>query len=216
MQDRHSKINASLFLFALGICLTIYFSEELLNLGGQLYLGWGSFFIIYLMSKVKHFRNQPWRSIFIVLALFVSCRYIAWRIFDTLIYTGFFDFIGTALLFLAELYGFSLFLLDMFVNFSPISDEIIPLPKEESALPTVDIFIPTYDESEAIVRMTVTAATQIDYPKGKFNIYILDDGGTHAKRRSKEFGAKAWRRHYSLRRLARNLGVHYITRESNQ
>ena len=216
MQDRHSKINASLFLFALGICLTIYFSEELLNLGGQLYLGWGSFFIIYLMSKVKHFRNQPWRSIFIVLALFVSCRYIAWRIFDTLIYTGFFDFIGTALLFLAELYGFSLFLLDMFVNFSPISDEIIPLPKEESALPTVDIFIPTYDESEAIVRMTVTAATQIDYPKGKFNIYILDDGGTHAKRRSKEFGANAWRRHYSLRKLARNLGVHYITRETNQ
>lgn len=216
LRDRHSRITASLFLFAVGVGLMIFFAEELLNLGGQLYLGWGSFFIIYLMSKVKYFRNQPWRSLFIVLALFVSCRYMAWRIFDTLTYTGFFDFIGTALLFLAETYGFTLFLLDMFVNFSPMSSEIIPLHKDESTYPTVDIFIPTYDESESIVRMTVTAATQIHYPKERLRIYILDDGGTHAKRRSKETGAKAWRRHYDLRRLAKELGVQYITRDVNQ
>jgi cellulose synthase (UDP-forming) len=216
MNDRNLRITASLFLFAIGIGVLIYFAEALLDLGGQLYLGWGSFFIIFLMSKVKYFRNQPWRSIFIVLALFVSCRYIAWRIFDTLTYTGFFDFIGTALLFLAEMYGFSLFLLDMFANFSPMSSKIIPLPKDEKSYPTVDIFIPTYDESESLVRMTVTAATQIQYPKEKLRIYILDDGGTHAKRRSKEKGHQAWRRHYSLRRLAKELGVDYITRDTNQ
>ena len=216
LRDRHFRITASLISFALGIGLMIFFAEELLNFGGQLYLGWGSFFIIFLMSKVKYFRNQPWRSLFIVLALFVSCRYMAWRIFDTLMYTGFFDFIGMALLFLAECYGFSLFLLDMFVNFSPMSSEIIPLPKDKASYPSVDIFIPTYDESEAIVRMTVMAATQIQYPKDKLNIYILDDGGTHAKRRSKETGHQAWRRHYSLRRLAKDLGVHYITRDTNQ
>ncbi|MBU3628878.1 UDP-forming cellulose synthase catalytic subunit [Polynucleobacter sp. AP-Reno-20A-A9] len=216
LQDRHSRITVSLCFFALGIGVMIYFAEELLNLGGQLYLGWGSFFIIYLMSKVKYFRNQPWRSLFIVLALFVSCRYMAWRIFDTLTYTSFFDFIGTAMLFLAETYGFTLFLLDMFVNFSPMSSEIIPLSPDESSYPSVDVFIPTYDESESIVRMTVTAATQIQYPKEKLNIYILDDGGTHAKRRSKETGNAAWRRHYSLRRLAKELGVQYITRDTNQ
>ena len=213
--DRHLRITATLFLYAFGIGLMIYFAEELLNLGGQLYLGWGTFFIIFLMSKVKHFRNQPWRSLFIILALFVSCRYIAWRIFDTLTYTGFFDFIGTALLFLAEMYGFSLFLLDMFVNFSPMSSKIIPLSKDEATYPSVDVFIPTYDESESLVRMTVIAATQIQYPKEKLNIYILDDGGTHAKRRSKENGHKAWRRHYRLRRMAKDLGVHYITRDTN-
>ena len=216
LRDRHTRITASLFLFAFGIGVMIYFAEELLNLGGQLYLGWGSFLIIFLMSKVKYFRNQPWRSLFIVLALFVSCRYMAWRIFDTLMYTGFFDFIGTALLFLAEVYGFTLFLLDMFVNFSPMSSEIIPLPQDDSSYPSVDVFIPTYDESEGIVRMTVTAATQIQYPKEKLNIYILDDGGTHTKRRSKENGDKAWRRHYNLRKLAKELGVHYITRDTNQ
>ena len=216
LRDRHSRITASLCMFAVGIGLMIYFAEELLNFGGQLYLGWGSFLIIFLMSKVKYFRNQPWRSLFIVLALFVSCRYMAWRIFDTLTYTGFFDFIGTALLFLAETYGFTLFLLDMFVNFSPMASEIIPLSKDESNYPTVDVFIPTYDEAESIVRMTVTAATQIQYPKEKLQIYILDDGGTHAKRRSKDSGAKAWRRHYNLRKLAKELGVNYITRDTNQ
>ncbi|MBU3582273.1 UDP-forming cellulose synthase catalytic subunit [Polynucleobacter sp. AP-Capit-er-40B-B4] len=216
LRDRHSRITASLCMFAVGIGLMIFFAEELLNFGGQLYLGWGSFFIIFLMSKVKHFRNQPWRSLFIVLALFVSCRYMAWRIFDTLTYTGFFDFIGTALLFLAETYGFTLFLLDMFVNFSPMASEIVPLFKDESNYPSVDVFIPTYDEAESIVRMTVTAATQIQYPKEKLQIYILDDGGTHAKRRSKDSGAKAWRRHYSLRKLAKELGVNYITRDTNQ
>ena len=216
LRDRHSRITASLLMFAVGIGVMIYFAEELLNLGGQLYLGWGSFFIIFLMSKIKYFRNQPWRSLFIVLALFVSCRYMAWRIFDTLIYTGFLDFIGTALLFLAELYGFTLFLLDMFVNFSPMSSEVIPLSEDEASYPSVDVFIPTYDESETIVRMTVTAATQIQYPKEKLNIYILDDGGTHAKRRSRETGHQAWRRHYNLRKLAKELGVQYITRDTNQ
>ena len=214
--DRHTRITITLLFFGIGIGFTIFFAEELLNLGGQLYLGWGTFFIIYLMSKFKMFSNQPWRTIFIILALFVSCRYVAWRIFDTLIYTNFFDFIGMALLFLAELYGFTLFILDMFVNFSPMSTEILPLPKDESLYPSVDIFIPSYDESEVIVRMTVTAATQINYPKEKLRVYILDDGGTHTKRRSKESGEKAWRRHYSLRKLAKELGVNYITRETNQ
>jgi cellulose synthase (UDP-forming) len=214
--DRHTKITATLLFFGFGVGLTIFFAEELLNLGGQLYLGWGSFLIIYLMSKFKAFGKQPWRTIFIILALFVSCRYIAWRIFDTLIYTNLADFIGMALLFLAELYGFTLFLLDMFVNFSPMSTEIAPLPKDESVYPSVDVFIPTYDESETIVRMTVTAATQIDYPKEKLRVYILDDGGSHAKRRGKEAGDKAWRRHYALRKLAKELGVGYITRETNQ
>jgi len=216
MRDHHFRVTGALFLFVFGIGLIIFFAEELLNFGGQLYLGWGMFFIIFLMSKLKFFGNQPWRSLFIILALVVGCRYFAWRIFDTLSYTGFFDFIGTALLFLAEFYGFTLFLLDIFLHFSPKSSQIIPLPQDRESYPLVDIFIPTYDEPESIVLMTVTAATQIQYPKEKLRIYILDDGGTLAKRRHKETGHAAWRRHYSLRKLAHDLGVEYITRDTNQ
>lgn len=216
IRDRHLRTTATLLLFAFGIGLVIFYAQELLNFGGQLYLGWGLFFIIFLMSKVKLFGRQPWRSLFIILALFVSVRYFAWRIFDTLIYTGFFDFIGMALLFLAELYGFTLFVLDMFLHFSPKSSQIIPLPQDHKTYPSVDVFIPTYDESESIVRMTVTAATQIQYPKDKLRIFILDDGGTLAKRRHKKTGHDAWRRHYSLRKLAHELGVEYITRDTNQ
>ncbi len=216
MKYRNLKISTTLACIILAIGLAVYFSQEILNFGGQTYIGWGSFFVIYLMSKFKAFEKQPWRSIFMALALLISFRYIAWRIFDTLIYSGFFDFIGTALLILAELYGFSLLLLDMFVNFMPSSTKIIPLSGDPSAYPTVDIFIPTYDEAESIVRMTATAATQIDYPKEKLNIYILDDGGTHAKRQAKQGADKAWVRHYCLRELAQELGVHYMTRETNQ
>jgi cellulose synthase (UDP-forming) len=216
MKYRNFKISAALSCILAAIGLAVYFSQEILNFGGQVYIGWGSFLVIYLMAKFKVFEKQPWRSIFMALALLISFRYIAWRIFDTLIYSGFFDFIGTALLILAELYGFSLLLLDMFVNFWPSSTKIIPLSGDPSRYPTVDIFIPTYDEAENIVRMTATAATQIDYPKEKLNIYILDDGGTHAKRQAKQGADKAWVRHYCLRGLAQELGIHYITRETNQ
>ena len=216
MQHRSVKIIASLLLVSALLLTTVVYTEEVLGLMGQMYLGWGSFAIIFLMSRTKRFSNQPWRSVFIVLALFVSCRYIAWRIMDTLHYTNFFDFIGMALLFLAELYGFSLFLLDMFVNFSPLISKPIPLPQDKRDYPTVDIFIPTYDEPDNIVRMTATAALQIDYPKEKLNIYILDDGGTHTKRHSHQNGDTAWARHYRLRRLADELGIHYLTRETNQ
>jgi len=216
MQHRSVKIIASLLLIAALLVTSVIYTEEALSLMGQMYLGWGSFAIIFLMSKTKRFSNQPWRSIFIFFALFVSCRYVAWRIVDTLHYTNFFDFIGMSLLFLAELYGFSLFLFDMFVNFSPLATKSIPLPRDHRDYPTVDVFIPTYDEPDGIVRMTATAATQINYPKDRLNIYILDDGGTHAKRHSHQHGAAAWARHYRLRRLADELGIHYLTRETNQ
>ncbi|WP_114689798.1 glycosyltransferase family 2 protein [Polynucleobacter necessarius] len=108
------------------------------------------------------------------------------------------------------------FLFDMFVNFSPLSTKYVPLPADTKSYPTVDIFISTYDEPDNIVRMTATAATQINYPKDKRNIYIPDDGGTHTKRHSHQHGVGAWVRHYQLRRLAKELGIHYLTRETNQ
>ena len=52
LRDRHTRITLSLIFFAFGIGLMIFFAEELLNLGGQLYLGWGSFFIIDVKGQV--------------------------------------------------------------------------------------------------------------------------------------------------------------------
>ena len=90
------------------------------------------------------------------------------------------------------------------------------MPADRTTWPTVDIFVPTYSEDPEIVRLTVAAATQIDYPKDRLRIYICDDGGTLAKRAHEEKGLEAWQRRYRLKEIAAEMGVQYITRETNR
>jgi cellulose synthase (UDP-forming) len=181
-----------------------------------MYLGWGCFIAIFLMYKVKRFQQQPWRLIFIGLSAFLALRYIQWRAFDTLQYTGPLDFIGMSLLFLAEVYGLAIYFMGMFVNVWPLESKCLPLPAETERLPTVDVFIATYNEPDDILRITATAATQLDYPREKLRVYIIDDGGTEAKRNDPENGMAAWARHYRIRQMAAELGIGYLTRETNQ
>lgn len=192
------------------------FTYSFLGTSQQLYLGWGCFLIILLMYRLKVTRRQPWRLLFLIVGAFLALRYIQWRTFDTLMYTGPGDFIGMALLYLAEVYGLAIYFLGMFVNIWPLESEPAPLPEDRAQLPRVDILIPTYNEPDDIIRITATAATQIDYPRDKLKIYILDDGATHAKRNHPENGMAAWERHYRLRLLAQELGIGYLTRETNQ
>lgn len=194
----------------------LHFTYAYFDHSKQMYLGWGCFTAILLMYKVKKFQQQPWRLIFIVLSAFLALRYIQWRAFDTLQYTGPLDFIGMSLLFLAEVYGLVIYFLGMFVNVWPLESKVVPLPGETEQLPAVDVFIPTYNESDDIIRITATAATQIDYPREKLRVYIIDDGGTQAKRNDPEHGMEAWARHYRLRQMAAELGIGYLTRETNQ
>src|SRR5262249_52154682 len=155
----------------------------LLNLGEshftyplQIAAGWAVLMAMLVMHGLKPCRSAPWRIVIILLSAYLALRYMWWRTFETLIYSGLADFIGMALLYLADLYGLALHMLGMFVNFWPMEHRPVPLPKDLSKWPTVDIFIPTYNESEDLVRTTVIAASQIDYPRDKFRIHILDDG----------------------------------------
>jgi cellulose synthase (UDP-forming) len=182
----------------------------------QMYLGWGCFIAIFIMYRIKLFHRQPWRFVFILLAAFMALRYFQWRAFDTLMYTGPFDFIGMSLLFLAEVYGLIVYFLGMFVNIWPLESKHVPLPNEIELLPTVDVFIPTYNEPDEIIRITATAASQLDYPREKLRVYILDDGATQDKRNHPETGMAAWERHFRIREMAEELGIGYITRETNQ
>lgn len=182
----------------------------------QMWVGWSGFFMLLLLFKFQLFKCPPWRFLFILLAGFLAIRYILWRSLDSLIYTGPLDFTAMALLFLAEMYAISIHFLGMFVNLWPMRNRPALLPDDKNQYPTVDVFIPTYNESEDIVRITALASTQLDYPKDKLNIYICDDGGTVNKRSHPELGMEAWERHYRLRRLAAELGVNYLTRETNR
>ena len=181
----------------------------------QLALGWGCAAAIYVIARSGIAARQGWRLILIFLSAFLALRYMYWRTVESLIYTGAYDFIGMSLLYLAEMYGFVVYLLGLFVNVWPLESKMVALPEDADLWPTVDVLIPTYNESEDIVRITVTAAMQIDYPKDKLRVFLLDDGATHVKRNDPRTGVLAWERHYNLRRLAENLGAGYITRETN-
>ncbi len=214
VSDRQIVVAGSLLLA--GVFYSLYFTNAYFEQVKQLGLGWGCAGLVLLLAKTRIGKCQPWRLALIILAAFLAVRYMYWRTVDSLLYTGPLDFVGMALLYLAEVYGFVIYMLGLFVNVWPMETPHVPLPDNKDLWPTVDVFIPTYNEAEELVRITATAAAQIDYPKEKLRVYILDDGGTQAKRNNPEQAVAAWERHYSLRRMARELGVGYITRETNQ
>ena len=102
------------------------------------------------------------------------------------------------LLLIAETYSFVILFLGCIQTSRPLKRRPIPLPEDSSTWPTVDVFIPTYNEPLDVVTPTVLAALTMDYPKDKFRVYILDDG-----RRS------------SFADFAADSGATYVTRADN-
>ncbi|MEI6737770.1 MAG: UDP-forming cellulose synthase catalytic subunit, partial [Pseudomonadota bacterium] len=182
----------------------------------QIAAGWGCLLIMLVISLIPRAQHAPWRFLFLLLSLYLSLRYMWWRTFESLIFTNLSDFFGMSVLYLAEVYSLTVYFLQFFVNFWPLHRGKTPLPADQASWPTVDIFIPTYAENVDITQLTALAATQIDYPKDKLRIYILDDGGTLARRNDPAKSEDSWKRRYLLKDIALKLGVEYLTRESNR
>ena len=194
----------------------IWLGETQFSDDTQMFFGWGVFAVLVLLKNLRIARHPAWRIFFITLAAYLALRYLWWRTTQTLLWTGPVDFVGMALIYLAEVYAIVVHLLGLFTSLWPTDRLPLPLPKDTSRLPTVDVLIPTYNESEDIVRITAQAAAQIDYPPEKLRVYILDDGGTVAKRNDPNTAGAAWQRRYALMRMASELGVGYLTREENR
>lgn len=108
-----------------------------------------------------------------------TTRYIYWRVTETLpIGTDFdaFDLAFAIGLLLAELYAWAILILGFFQVLRPLKRKPVPLPEDPESWPTVDIFIPTYNESLDVVRPTIIAALDLDWPADKLRVYVLDDG----------------------------------------
>ncbi|MFD2192357.1 UDP-forming cellulose synthase catalytic subunit [Pistricoccus aurantiacus] len=135
----------------------------------------------------------------IVLSLTVSCRYLWWRYTSTLNWDDGMDMTFGLLLLGAETYSWLVLVLGYFQTLWPLERQPAPLPKDSRRWPSVDLMIPTYNESLEVVRPTVLAALGIDWPKDKLNIYLLDDGKRPA-----------------FRDFADEAGIGYITRDDNR
>lgn len=201
-------------LFAAGL---VYLATTEITLRQQFVLGWTSVLLVMLLKRSSWANKTSAGRIFLlVVVAFISLRYYVWRTFDTLIYTGPLDFIAMWLVYLAEMQVSLIHFLNMFVNLSPLQRPIAPLPADPDGLPTVDVLVPTYNEPEELVELTLIGCTQLQYPKDKLNIYLLNDGSTLERRNDPVLGATAWQRHRTLRALAESLNVHYVTRENNE
>lgn len=200
------------FLLAAGLLILTALPVDL---GVQATFGAVSLFVLAVLRRWRD--NRFARTLSLVVMLMISLRYIFWRTFFTLDYPGLFDFIGTILLYGAEVYGFLLFLLGLVVNLSPVNRVSVPTDWDDANLPTVDVLIPSYNEDKELLSVTLVAATQIRYPKGKLSVYLLDDGGTDEKRNDRDpaKAALALARHNELQDLCRRFGAHYITRPRN-
>ena len=131
---------------------------------------------------LNHFASRRVTMVLAMLSCLVSLRYLHWRMADTLepetFWQGFF-MIG---LVLAEGYAVLALLLGYFQTLWPLDRRPAPLPADPDAWPTVDVFIPTYNEDLEVVRPTVLAAMAMDWPADKLRVWILDDGRRQAFR----------------------------------
>jgi cellulose synthase (UDP-forming) len=131
-------------------------------------------------------------------SLIASSRYIWWRLTQTLELDPGPDLILGLGLIAAETYTWLILVLGYVQNAWPLKRPTVPLPADTSLWPTVDVYIPSYNEPLKVVKPTVLAAMSMDWPRDKLRIHLLDDG------RRDEF-----------KRFAAQAGIHYIVRPDN-
>ncbi|MEB3227975.1 MAG: glycosyltransferase [Synechocystis sp.] len=155
---------------------------------------------ILIFSIVHYFPQSPrWAKVVVTgILMAFSLRYVLWRVLATLNLSDAPSGL-LALAFLALEIPFTLLGLPQLFwaagvkNHSRAADRYEALIKAGDYLPSVDIFIPTYNESVSILRRTIIGCQALDY--GDKTIYLLDDG-----RRS------------PVESLAKELGCNYIIR----
>ncbi len=155
---------------------------------------------LWLLSMVV--RRLPGRFPSLALAaisLLAMGRYAWWRMSTTLEFdTAVQALLGYGLL-AAEAYTWLVVLLGFVQSAWPLQRPAAAVAGLPQDLPTVDVFIPTYNEALSVVRPAVLAALALDWPADKLRVYLLDDG------RREEFRA-----------FAAEVGVRYITRDDNR
>ncbi|GKU84389.1 glycosyltransferase [Niallia sp. NCCP-28] len=130
--------------------------------------------------------------------LILNGIYLVWRTLCTLPTVGIVSFIFGLLLLAAEWAGYSQSIIFTILSWKPFKRKIIPLYSFRE-LPTVDVFIATYNEPADLLKRTITACLLMRYPKEKLRVYVCDDG----KRKE-------------IQKMTESLGAYYIKREDNK
>lgn len=149
--------------------------------------------LFYVFSKRFHWSKQ----LLIVAFLAINAIYLGWRAAYTLPTMNVISMIAGGLLLLTEIAGFLQSIVFSIISWRPFKRKHIPL-SEFQELPTVDIFIATYNESEDLLKRTIAASKLIRYPQNLLNIYVCDDG-----------------KRASVKALCDEYAIHYLDRIDN-
>ena len=175
--------------------------------------------VVVAMVLLKTVRpNGMWRLIALGLGTSIVLRYVYWRTTSTLPPINQpQDFLAGLLVYLAEMYCVGMLALSLFVVSMPLPSRRAPRLDDDD-LPTVDIFVPSYNEDRDLLARTLAAAKAIDYPPDKMTVFLLDDGGTDQKCNSDqlETATQALHRRSDLQKLCEEFDVRYLTRARNQ
>ncbi len=148
---------------------------------------------------INRFRSRRATLALVTLSVAVTARYLLWRSLDTLQFDSPFQMLLSIGLLSAEIYAGVLLALAYLQTTYPLERKPVPLPPDPSTWPTVDVYVPSYNEGLELVRPTVLAALNMDWPRDKLNVWVLDDG-----------------RRDDFRACAEECGCGYIVRPDNK
>jgi len=136
--------------------------------------------------------------IMILFSVVASSRYIWWRLTQTTNFASVPEWLFGAGLIAAECYTWLIMVMGYVQNARPLRRKPVALSEDRESWPTVDVFVPSYNESLSVVKPTVLAALSLDWPAEKLKVYILDDG-----------------KRAEFREFAASCGSGYIIRNNN-
>src|SRR5205823_11706346 len=105
--------------------------------------------------------------VLVVLSVAPTCRYLWWRLGTTLASDWSFDAVLSGILLASELYACAMLLLAYAQSIAGLRRKPVPMPQDLASWPSIDVFIPTYNEPLDVVRATVLAAASLDWPRDR-------------------------------------------------
>jgi cellulose synthase (UDP-forming) len=186
------------------LCITAFllfqFISIYLNWPEQLVLGAATILLGLVINRFS--ASRVITLALMLISMTATLRYGWWRVHLLIDYfsdesnnRGGVDTVFIFLLITAEAYTVMIMFLGYMQTAWPLHRKPISMPADDSQWPHVDVLIPTYNEPLSLVRYTVLAAINIDYPPDKLHVYILDDGTRE-----------------DYQEFSRQVGVGYITR----
>ncbi len=214
--DRHGMLwpLAMIALLLGGILLCLPLDATGQGIAAALFIG--------VMAVASAGRVREQRDFLRVLALLLGAtlnlRYLWWRGTHTLSAADLLTWAAVLYLFAAELYAVTTHLLGSVVNVFPAQRPLLGFADLRGREPpTVDVLVPSYNESPALLETTLRAARMLDYPGDRLRVFLLDDGATEARLQHADpaIAAAARARRDTLQALCRDIGVSYLAREAN-